>query len=104
MFAPYMRRSPRKLLNVTCQVLQKSYLSQIIKVGKNKKLKTSDDKAAPSSSYRLSPEQLERIAQNKSAAMAKRELSSQTPEGFGETWKKALEAEFSKPYFNKVRL
>ncbi|XP_062307902.1 uracil DNA glycosylase a [Osmerus eperlanus] len=71
-------------------------------VGQNKKLKTSDDKAASSSSYRLSPEQLERIAQNKRAALAKRELGSQTPEGFGESWQKALGAEFSKPYFNKL--
>ncbi|XP_046872813.1 uracil DNA glycosylase a [Hypomesus transpacificus] len=71
-------------------------------VGQKKKLKTSDDKAAPSSSYRLSPEQLERIAQNKREALAKRDLGSQIPEGFGESWKKALGAEFSKPYFNEL--
>lgn len=77
---------------------------QVNDIGQTKKLKTSDGKAAPSpsSSFCLSPEQLERIAQNKRAALAKRAISNQDPEGFGESWQKALGAEFAKPYFNNL--
>ncbi|KAK7934110.1 hypothetical protein WMY93_005006 [Mugilogobius chulae] len=49
----------------------------------------------------LSPEQLERIARNKKAAQEKL-LSSLTPSGVGESWKKGLSAEFAKPYFKEL--
>lgn len=49
----------------------------------------------------LSPEQLEKIARNKQAALEKRS-SAQTPPGFGAGWRKSLSAEFGKPYFRNV--
>lgn len=50
----------------------------------------------------LSPEQLDRIARNKRAALQKL-TSVQTPPGFGESWRNGLSAEFAKPYFKQVR-
>ncbi|KAJ0067426.1 hypothetical protein NL108_007892 [Boleophthalmus pectinirostris] len=47
----------------------------------------------------LSPEQLERIARNKKAALEKR---SSGVSGFGESWRKSLSAEFGKPYFKQL--
>lgn len=59
-----------------------------------KKLKAGNDVS-------LSPEQLDRIARNKSAALER--LSSRCgPVGVGESWKRALGAEFTKPYFISV--
>uniref|UniRef100_A0A3P8U3C0 Uracil-DNA glycosylase n=1 Tax=Amphiprion percula TaxID=161767 RepID=A0A3P8U3C0_AMPPE len=49
----------------------------------------------------LSPEQLDRIARNKRAALV-RLSSAQTPPGLGESWRKGLSAEFSKPYFKQL--
>uniref|UniRef100_A0A087Y0J3 Uracil-DNA glycosylase n=1 Tax=Poecilia formosa TaxID=48698 RepID=A0A087Y0J3_POEFO len=49
----------------------------------------------------LSPEQLERMARNKRAAL-ERLASAQTPPGFGESWRKELAAEFRKPYFKQL--
>ncbi|XP_049907904.1 uracil DNA glycosylase a isoform X1 [Epinephelus moara] len=49
----------------------------------------------------LSPEQLDRIARNKQAAIQKL-ASAQTPPGFGEGWRKELSAEFGKPYFKRL--
>ncbi|MEQ2242058.1 hypothetical protein ILYODFUR_031894 [Ilyodon furcidens] len=49
----------------------------------------------------LSPEQLDRIARNKRAAL-ERLASAQTPPGFGESWRKELAAEFVKPYFKQL--
>ncbi|XP_034548693.1 LOW QUALITY PROTEIN: uracil-DNA glycosylase-like [Notolabrus celidotus] len=49
----------------------------------------------------LSPEQLDRIARNKKAALEKLS-SAQTPPGFGESWKEELAAEFRKPYFKQL--
>lgn len=50
----------------------------------------------------LSPEQLDRMARNKRAALEKL-ASAQTPPGFGESWREGLSAEFGKPYFKQVR-
>ncbi|KAM4745279.1 uracil-DNA glycosylase isoform 2-T2 [Anableps anableps] len=49
----------------------------------------------------LSPEQLDRIARNKRAAL-ERLASAQSPPGFGESWRKELAAEFVKPYFKQL--
>ncbi|KAK5871451.1 hypothetical protein PBY51_004333 [Eleginops maclovinus] len=49
----------------------------------------------------LSPEQLDRIARNKRAALEKI-ISAQTPPGFGESWREGLSTEFGKPYFKKL--
>lgn len=52
----------------------------------------------------LSPEQKDRMEQNKIAALAK--LHAKKTNGllvnFGNSWYKVLEAEFSKPYFGEV--
>ncbi|KAM4577846.1 uracil-DNA glycosylase isoform 1-T1 [Fundulus diaphanus] len=49
----------------------------------------------------LSPEQLDRIARNKRAAL-ERLVSAQSPPGCGESWRKELAAEFGKPYFKRL--
>lgn len=69
-----------------------------------KRVKPSAVESEPSSppSCPLSPEQLDRIARNKKAAL-ERLSSAQTPPGFGESWRKGLSAEFGKPYFKQVR-
>lgn len=48
----------------------------------------------------LSPEQLARIARNKAAALER--LCSRGPVGVGESWRRALGAEFTKLYFTSV--
>ncbi|KAM3611541.1 uncharacterized protein V6R79_020200 [Siganus canaliculatus] len=69
----------------------------------SKKLKPSAVEPEPSCppASALSPEQLDRIARNKKAAL-ERLSSVQTPPGFGETWRTALSAEFGKPYFKQL--
>lgn len=54
------------------------------------------------SSLSLSPEQLERISKNKKAALERLAANQAEPNGIGESWKKALNAEFGKPYFKLV--
>ncbi|CAG08512.1 unnamed protein product [Tetraodon nigroviridis] len=49
----------------------------------------------------LSSEQLERIARNKRAALAKL-ASAQTPPGLGDSWRDKLSAEFGKTYFKQL--
>ncbi|XP_029365747.1 uracil-DNA glycosylase isoform X1 [Echeneis naucrates] len=49
----------------------------------------------------LSPEQLDRIARNKKAALEKL-TSAQKPPGVGESWSRALSAEFGKNYFKQL--
>lgn len=65
-----------------------SVLSQV------KKLKAGSD-------VLLSPEQLERIARNKAAAL-ERLSARRVPVGVGESWRRALGAEFNKHYFTSV--
>lgn len=80
------------------------YFAQYTKIVQ-KKLKPSAAEPEPSSSAAsssLSPEQLDKIARNKRAALD-RLASAQTPPGFGESWRKELSAEFGKPYFKQVR-
>ncbi|KAA8592263.1 hypothetical protein FQN60_017718 [Etheostoma spectabile] len=50
----------------------------------------------------LSPEQLDRIARNKRAALEKLHSSAQTPPGFGGSWREGLSGEFRKPYFKRL--
>ncbi|XP_051888209.1 uracil DNA glycosylase a [Pristis pectinata] len=49
----------------------------------------------------LSPQQLSRIERNKQAAL-QRLAARNAPPGLGESWKKELLAEFSKPYFIRL--
>lgn len=78
-------------------------VAQYIKILQKKKLKSAVE-PEPSSPppAPLSPDQLDRIARNKRAALEKL-ASAQTPPGFGESWRKGLSAEFGKPYFRRVR-
>ena len=78
-------------------------VSKYIKILQRKKLK-SVSAVEPSSPppAPLSPDQLDRIARNKRAALEKL-ASAQTPPGFGESWRNGLSAEFGKPYFRRVR-
>lgn len=72
-----------------------------------KKLKSSCD-AEPQTTglparEPLSPQQLERMARNKKAALG-RLAAAHIPPGFGESWREGLSAEFGKPYFKQVRV
>ncbi|XP_038671154.1 uracil-DNA glycosylase-like [Scyliorhinus canicula] len=49
----------------------------------------------------LSPEQVSRMERNRQAAL-QRLAARNVPPGFGESWKKELMMEFSKPYFSKL--
>uniref|UniRef100_A0A8B9MSH2 Uracil-DNA glycosylase n=1 Tax=Accipiter nisus TaxID=211598 RepID=A0A8B9MSH2_9AVES len=61
-----------------------------------KKAKAAGDEAGQASP--LSPEQVERIRKNKEAALH-RLAERNVPAGFGESWRRQLAGEFSKPYF-----
>ncbi|XP_051545972.1 uracil-DNA glycosylase-like [Myxocyprinus asiaticus] len=66
---------------------------------KRQKLESSDFTCSPS----LTPEQLERIAKNKAAALERLAAAHQTcPDGFGESWRSALNTEFGKAYFKSL--
>uniref|UniRef100_A0A8C1XC04 Uracil-DNA glycosylase n=1 Tax=Cyprinus carpio TaxID=7962 RepID=A0A8C1XC04_CYPCA len=72
--------------------------SKYIKIlSQEKKLKLERNDVT--SSLSLSPEQLERISKNKKAALERFAANQAEPNGIGESWKKALNAEFGKPYF-----
>ncbi|XP_059405736.1 uracil-DNA glycosylase-like isoform X2 [Carassius carassius] len=68
---------------------------KILSQEKKQKLER-DDVTSPLS---LSPAQLERISKNKKAALERLAANQAEPNGIGESWKKALSAEFGKPYF-----
>ena len=80
-------------------ISQTIYFSKFVKITP-KKLKSSNAEQK-SSSPQLSDEQLDRMAQNKKAALDKLR-AKETPAGFGETWRRELAAEFEKPYFKQV--
>uniref|UniRef100_A0A671T7C1 Uracil-DNA glycosylase n=1 Tax=Sinocyclocheilus anshuiensis TaxID=1608454 RepID=A0A671T7C1_9TELE len=71
---------------------------QILSQGKKRKLERDD----VTSSLSLSPEQVERISKNKKAALERLAANQAVPNGIGESWKKALNAEFGKPYFKSL--
>lgn len=64
-----------------------------------KKAKAAGDEAGQASP--LSPEQVERIRKNKETAL-QRLAERNVPAGFGESWRRQLAGEFSKPYFVEV--
>jgi len=67
-----------------------------------KKLKSSPtESGSTAASSSLTQEQLDKIAQNKRAAL-ERLAASRAPEGFGKSWAKALSTEFEKPYFKQL--
>ncbi|MGH0146447.1 UNVERIFIED_CONTAM: hypothetical protein FKN15_008279 [Acipenser sinensis] len=74
-------------------------LADYVKVTPVKRLKLEENEAPLSPP--LSPEQLDRIERNKRAAL-ERLAARNVPEGFGVSWRKALSAEFGKPYFIRL--
>ncbi|XP_061907290.1 uracil DNA glycosylase a isoform X1 [Entelurus aequoreus] len=68
-----------------------------------KKRKSSEVESEPSSPppAPLTQEQQDLIARNKKAAL-KKLTSGHIPAGVGESWQKALAAEFAKPYFKQL--
>ncbi|NXV39587.1 UNG glycosylase, partial [Rissa tridactyla] len=72
---------------------------EVAKGGAVKKAKAAGDETGKASL--LSPEQLERIRKNKEAAR-QRLAERNVPPGFGESWRRQLAGEFSKPYFVEV--
>lgn len=80
------------------------YVAQYTKIIQKKRKSFDPEPETPSlpAEAPLSPQQLDRIARNKKAAL-ERLTSAQTPPGFGESWKRGLCAEFGKPYFKQVR-
>ncbi|KAJ8286496.1 hypothetical protein GJAV_G00039860 [Gymnothorax javanicus] len=55
----------------------------------------------PSKSQPLTPEQLDRIERNWKEAL-QRLAARNAPPGFGESWRKAMNNEFTKPYFTRL--
>ncbi|XP_048045666.1 uracil DNA glycosylase a isoform X2 [Megalobrama amblycephala] len=77
---------------------KKRNLDEILSGDDGKKQKLESDTFSPS----LSPEQLERISRNKKAALERLAAHQPAPDGIGESWKKALNAEFGKNYFKSL--
>lgn len=104
MFVLHCRRLLKPVLPPAARLSPALYFAQYTKIVQKKKQKSSAVEPEPSSPRPapLSPEQLDRIARNKRAALA-RLASAQTPPGFGESWTDGLSAEFGKPYFKQVR-
>ncbi len=103
MFALHCRRLLKPVSPPAARLLPALCFAQYIKI-LQKKRKPSAVESEPSCPPpgALSPEQLDRIARNKRAAL-ERLASAQTPPGFAESWRKALSPEFGKPYFKQVR-
>ena len=99
MFVQPLQRSSR--LNTSNVV----YFAQYTKIGR-KKLKSSSatepELGSTAATSPLTQEQLDKIAQNKRAALD-RLAATRTPEGFGKSWSNALSSEFERPYFKQVR-
>ncbi|MBN3278798.1 UNG glycosylase, partial [Polyodon spathula] len=74
-------------------------LTDYAKVTPVKRLKPEENEVPLSPP--LSPDQRDRIERNKRAAL-ERLAARNVPEGFGVSWRKALIAEFAKPYFIRL--
>eukprot|EP00063_Salmo_salar_P041810 XP_014016645.1 PREDICTED: uracil-DNA glycosylase isoform X1 [Salmo salar] len=104
MNVPYLRRSPIMFLTALLTATRVSptlHFAQYIKVGRVKKLKLSGNGKTESPTSSVCPELLARIAKNKQAALEKL-CASNTPDEFGESWRKSLGSEFGKPYFRNL--
>ncbi|XP_063345783.1 uracil DNA glycosylase a isoform X1 [Pelmatolapia mariae] len=102
MFPPLCRHFLKPLTPPAVRFSPVLCVSQYIKIIQKKQkgcgVETEQSSPRPAP---LSPEQLDKIARNKKAAL-ERLASVQTPPGFGESWRKALSAEFGKPYFKQL--
>ncbi|XP_028270487.1 uracil-DNA glycosylase-like isoform X1 [Parambassis ranga] len=102
MFAPCSRRFLPSVSLSVANFLPAMCSSQYTKIIQKKQKTSAVQPEQPSPSpVLLSPEQLEKIARNKRAAL-ERLASAQTPPGFGESWMQGLSAEFGKPYFKQL--
>lgn len=86
-------------LRLSSRILRSHPSARCLQVSAAKKAKGAGDEGRQAPA--LSAEQQERIRKNKEAA---RELLAQrnVPPGFGESWRRQLAGEFSKPYFIDV--
>uniref|UniRef100_UPI0037E789A8 uracil-DNA glycosylase isoform X1 n=1 Tax=Semicossyphus pulcher TaxID=241346 RepID=UPI0037E789A8 len=102
MFVQHLRRFLKPVLPPDVRFSSALYVTRYTKI-LQKKQKSSASEPEPSSPppTPLSPEQLDRIARNKKAALEKL-ASAQTPPGFGQSWRNGLSAEFKKPYFKQL--
>lgn len=100
MFVCLMRFSQSTIYDtlVAMRLKLKRGITKYTKVSSLKKLKSTNHDAVPSP---LSSEQLDRIEKNKRAAL-ERLCARNVPEGFEDSWRNALIAEFGKPYYIKV--
>lgn len=87
-------------LRLRSRILRSHPSARCFQVSAAKKAKGAGDEVRQAPA--LSAEQQERIRKNKEAA---RELLAQrnVPPGFGDSWRRQLAGEFSKPYFVQVR-
>lgn len=83
----------------TPRLLYSLRFARCYQVSAAKKAKAAGDEAGKASP--LSAEQQERIRKNKEAAL-QRLAERNVPPGFGESWRRQLAGEFSKPYFMEV--
>lgn len=102
MNVPYLRRSPIMFLAAPLTATRVSPTLHFAQYTKVKKLKLSGNGTTESPPSPVCPELLARIAKNKQAALEKLSASN-TPDEFGESWRKSLVSEFGKPYFINVR-
>ncbi|XP_009558788.2 uracil-DNA glycosylase isoform X1 [Cuculus canorus] len=94
-----LRCAPRLLSSHLPRLLSSRPFSRYSQLSAAKKAKAGGDEAGKASP--LSPEQLERIRKNKELAL-QRLSERNVPPGFGESWRKQLAGEFSKPYFMQL--
>ncbi|XP_023269423.1 uracil-DNA glycosylase isoform X1 [Seriola lalandi dorsalis] len=102
MFARHCGRFLTPVAPLAARFSPALYFAQYTKIVQ-KKPKPSAVESKPSGPppNPLSPEQLDKIARNKRAALEKL-ASAHTPPGFGESWRKGLSAEFGKAYFKQL--
>uniref|UniRef100_A0A3Q3E216 Uracil-DNA glycosylase n=1 Tax=Labrus bergylta TaxID=56723 RepID=A0A3Q3E216_9LABR len=102
MFALHCRRFVKHVSPPARCLSSALYFSKYTKIVQKKpKCSAGDPEPSSPRPAPLSPEQLDRIARNKKAALEKLS-SAQTPPGFGESWREGLSAEFGKSYFKQL--
>lgn len=103
MFVPPSQRFLVTFTPSVTRILPALCFAQYTKIIQKKRKFPEPEPTRPSGAAPLSSEQLERMARNKRAALAKL-TSAHTPPGFGEAWRDSLSAEFGKTYFKQVRV
>uniref|UniRef100_A0A1A8BHD1 Uracil-DNA glycosylase n=1 Tax=Nothobranchius kadleci TaxID=1051664 RepID=A0A1A8BHD1_NOTKA len=92
---PFLKQFPLRFSPTLC-------FTQYIKIIQKKQRPAAVESEPDTTSLAsLSAEQLDRISRNKRAAL-ERLASVNAPPGFGESWRKELSSEFSRPYFKQL--